>query len=470
MRSNILLLACLVTACGAGVAPRFDSALAPEVTVLPPRTEYIGPAKLVDLNPDPHVVEVNIEAGVADIALSSTRTVRMYAYNGQVPGPLLEATAGDKVIVHFLNNLPEPTTVHWHGLRIPDAMDGNPRLQNPIPRGGSFTYEFTVPEAGTFWYHPHVRANEQVEKGLQGTIIVRPANASEEPHFAAERFIVVDDVLLNGAQFVPFMTAHMEAMSGRMGNTLLVNGQIPTQQISVPKNRVERWRIVNTANARTMKLSLTGATWRVIGTDGGLLPKPYAVDRLEIAVGQRFEMEVTFANEGPAQLLTWVLVAVGNTAQEKSFPLIDATVRSDSERWPTVEWSIAPPVFREVVADATFDLDAMSDPTHGLMWMINGQSHPTAPLFTFTKGQVVRMHIVNHVGIEHPFHLHGQFFEVLDARQPGFKDVVLIPPNSAVDVAARLDNPGQWMVHCHILEHAELGMMGEIRVMDTPQR
>ncbi len=127
---------------------------------------------LEDLNPDPKIVEVNLTARSLTSHWPSDLTLRMMTYNGVTPGPLLQVAVGDRVIVHFKNELDEPTTVHWHGLRIPADMDGNPRIQDPVEPGTAFTYDFVVPDAGTFWYHPHIRANEQVEKGLYGPLIV----------------------------------------------------------------------------------------------------------------------------------------------------------------------------------------------------------------------------------------------------------------------------------------------------------
>lgn len=459
-----LILCCVAVACAPQPASNFEGTLASGVDVLQLPTEYFGPRKLVDLDPDPDVVEVNLEAKIDNHQLSGTLSLPSYTYNGLSPGPLLEATAGNRVIVHFTNSLPEPTTVHWHGLRVPEAMDGSPRIQTPVPAGGTFTYDFVVPEAGTFWYHPHVRANEQVEKGLQGVIIVRPRTPAEEPHYAAERYFVLDDVLLRNGQFAPFLDTFMEKMHGRTGNALLLNGSAEVETVTVPAGRVERWRIVNTSNARTMKVSFEGATWRVIGTDGGLLRNAYSVESLEVPVGQRYELEVAFTGPGPARFVSWVLVNNNGAIEERAFPLVEVVVDSVPEVWPTQSWTVSAPAPRAIDGDATFEFDVMNDPTMGLMWMINGQSHPAQPLFSFQKGQVVLMRLVNNVGMEHPFHLHGQFFEILDASQPGFKDTVLVPGNSVVEIAATLDNPGRWMAHCHILEHAELGMMSEIVV------
>lgn len=465
----------LTSACGPSLSPTLaPGGASSQVTVLPPppppipATEVWGPSALVDENPAEDVVEVTLTAAVAPVSIDGAAPIMMYTYNGQTPGPRLEAKVGDRVIVHFKNELPQATTVHWHGLRIPDAMDGSPRIQSPVLPGQTFTYDFVVPEAGSFWYHPHVRANEQVEKGLYGPIIVRERDAAKEPRYAAERVLVLDDVLLTNGQFAPFLASHPEEMHGRFGNTLLLNGKDTSTpaRVEVPHYRVERWRLVNTANARTMSLSIAGATFRVIGTDGGLLRAPYGTTRLTLPVGQRYDVEVTFDRVGEVALNSHVLVqdASGNVV-EQTLPQLLVTVDAAEDDYPLVsEWTLPAETPRAVDREVTLTFDAVNDPVMGLMWRINGVSHPVDPLFTFRQGETVRLVLVNRVGPEHPFHLHGQFFEVEEAGQPGLKDTVLVPGLSTVRVVARFDNPGRWMAHCHILEHAELGMMSEVVV------
>ncbi|MFZ5469793.1 MAG: multicopper oxidase family protein, partial [Myxococcota bacterium] len=418
---------------------------------------------------DPKVVEVRLSAQKAKVTLEAGREVEMYTYNGVFPGPLLQARAGDRVVVHFTNQLPESTTIHWHGLRISDQMDGSPRIQAPVPAGGTFTYDFVAPEEGSFWYHPHIRANEQVEKGLYGPIVIR---SEDEPRYDAERFLLLDDIYLQGSTLAPFLEDGMEAMHGRYGNILLTNGVPFGEGLSavVERGRMERWRIVNTANARTMELTLKNAAFRVIGTDGGLLPAPYTTSRLELSVGQRYELEVTFENPGSVELQ--MLVATSNgSGQVVETPYtvfaLDVAVSGVSPR--AVSWPLRTLPQRVVDETVTVELDGVNDPVHGLRWQINGQSHPTAPLFTFKKGRTVRMRLVNLAGPEHPFHLHGQFFQVVSDSSrfsvpPGLKDTVLVPGLSTVEIEAYMDNPGRWMAHCHILEHAELGMMAELVV------
>jgi FtsP/CotA-like multicopper oxidase with cupredoxin domain len=431
----------------------------------------LGVQALEDLDPDPDVVEVSLTASLTDVTIQDGLTLPMMTYNGLFPGPLLTAKVGDEVVVHFDNELDQDTTIHWHGLRISDQMDGNPRIQDPVPPGGSFEYRFVVPDAGSFWYHPHIAANEQIERGLYAPIVIRDRY---DPAYDAERYVLLDDVLVDPdtGDFVPFMQDSMEAMHGRYGNILLTNGRpSPGAAAEVQEGTVERWRLVNTANARTMELDLRGASFRVIGTDGGLLREPYDVDYLFIAVGQRYDLEVRYDRPGAAEVLSIVPTAEG----QESIPVFHADVAATGVAPRVVPWPDLPErPARQAEEEVTLTMSAMAGGEHGIMWMLNGEAHPEAPLFEFRQGETVLMHLENDSGmVEHPFHLHGQFFEIQNDEtgwpdQPGLKDVVLVPGSRTVDILAYFDNPGRWMAHCHILEHAELGMMGEI-VVDPAQ-
>lgn len=250
--------------------------------------EVQGLDALEDTNPDPNVVEVSLTAGRTAHSFLSGTTAPVYAYNGSIPGPLLRAKVGDRVIVHFKNDLPEPTTIHWHGLRIPDQMDGSPRVHDPVKPGAEFTYDFTVPDAGSYWYHPHVQAPVQVEMGLYAPIVI--FDPKNDPTYDAERFLVLDDIRIEKNGKVSPESSMDGMMGGRFGNVLLTNGK-PAKEAtaSAEQGTIERWRIVNSANARTMQIGLEGASFRVIATDGGLLPEPYATKRLVVAIGQRFD-------------------------------------------------------------------------------------------------------------------------------------------------------------------------------------
>jgi FtsP/CotA-like multicopper oxidase with cupredoxin domain len=295
---------------------------------------------------------------------------------------------------------------------------------------------------------------------------------AELPTFDAERAFVLDDLLLIDDQIPPFLQTHPEQMHGRNGNILLTNGRVELPTVNVDEGHTERWRLVNVANARTMNISLTGASFRVIGTDGGLLETPYEIERLQIAVGQRYDLEVRYDRPGTVELLTHVRVVDNGAVVERPFVLQTVEVAATGVQprmvgLPTVDR----PARGRPDRNANFSFDTIPDARTGQRWRINGHDMPEDPIFTFQKGEYVRMTLENEAAQEHPFHLHGQFFEILpggtpETDQPGLKDTVLVPGNSRVTIFSRLDNPGRWMAHCHILEHAELGMMVEIEVLD----
>lgn len=430
-----------------------------------------------DTNPAAKIVEFNLSAKPTKRKVHpSAPELDMYLYNGQFPGPTLRARVGDKVIVHFKNELPEPTTIHWHGLRISDQMDGSPLIQKPIKPGETFTYSFVVPEAGTFWYHPHVRTNEQVGRGLYGALIVEEA---ENIGFTRDRMFIMDDMLLTKDGFAPFndKPTGMTAMHGRTGNVLLLNGALlPRPEGSAKKGDVERWRLVNTANARQMIFDIIGpASVRVVGTDGGIIEQSYSIDGKKIAlpVGARYDLEVMYYDAGPVTLRQLVYQSGG--WQPVAMKVI--TVADDPSvvdfKTPTLPKALT---MGERKVDRTEEMtfDAVQVPG-GIMWRINGKGDWKEPIFTFKQGETVIFNIENKAGPGHPFHLHGQFFEILringvDPKLPGLKDTVQVPGNSTAKIKAYMDNPGMWMAHCHILEHAELGMMGEFKVIPTAKQ
>lgn len=480
-KHSFLMLAAL-SALGCGSRPLTDGdfGLLP-VDVLPakqvepvekPLPTVWGSPALEDINPDPHIVEVNLRSVPTTLNIDDNRSVRgMYTFNGLYPGPMLKARKGDKIIVHFKNDLPEPTTIHWHGLRIPDAMDGNPRIQSPIPAGGSFDYEFIAPDSGSFWYHPHVRAGEQVEKGLYAPIVIEDADGVD-PTFDLERSVMVDDMLLSGGDFEAFGGAMEAMMGGRLGNVLITNGRVNGRGLDAKAKRgqVERWRIVNPSNARTMELSLDGARFFVLGTDGGWLAQPFAGGKLTVAVGQRYDLMVVYDNEGPVKLLSHVdTVDNNNNVVNVAIPVLTVDVGpGDAPVIPVI--APRPELNRPSIKTAEIVIDAINDPQMGFMWRLNGKSHDEGgPLFTFDQGDTVKITISNLEGVEHPFHLHGQFFTIRDLKEPGLKDVILIPPQGSREIVAYFDNPGRWMAHCHILEHAEYGMMSTVVVNPKQQ-
>jgi FtsP/CotA-like multicopper oxidase with cupredoxin domain len=262
----------------------------------------IKPAE--DVNPDPNIVEVHLTASETTIKTANGKKTKAWAYNGQVPGPLIEANVGDTLIVHLTNNLPEGTSIHWHGIELPAEMDGSNLSQLEIPPGETFTYKYKVLNPATHWYHPHFRTNEQIDLGLAGPLILR--DPDEDAALAEvgidktnELTLMLDDMLLDEEtnQPVAFATKELnldpanrmltpeeialQVMNGREGNILLVNGK-QSQSIKVHNGIAQRWRIVNVANGRFMRLSIPGHKMYRIGGDGGLLKEAIEIEPIEL--------------------------------------------------------------------------------------------------------------------------------------------------------------------------------------------
>src|SRR4051812_33679596 len=216
------------------------------------------------------VVRVDLEARESDWEFTSRRPTRAWTFNGQVPGPCIEARVGDVLEVRLTNHLPEPTTLHWHGLRLPAAMDGTDMVQHPVAPGEAFTYRFTLLDAGTFWYHSHSNETVQVERGMYGALIVR---AADEPVVDRERVLVLSDVMLDRDGQVAVPGDARERRYGRDGNVRLVNGT-SEPELMIWGGQIERWRIINAAGARYVRLSIGRRPFRVLGTAGGALEAP----------------------------------------------------------------------------------------------------------------------------------------------------------------------------------------------------
>ena len=429
-------------------------------------TPVWGVDALPDLDPEPGVVEVELTAGLSSVAMMDGTATEVWAYNGQVPGPLIQAQVGDLVRVRFTNNLPERTTVHWHGLRIDNLMDGVPAVQTPVKPGESFTYEFTVPDAGSYWYHPHVRSYDQIERGLQGVLVVHEADV---PTPARDRYFVLDDIALtDDAAIYDASTDGMTGVHGRFGNVLLVNGQAHKLEEIVRPRASERWRLVNTANARPFYVSVANADWRVIAIDGTLLPEPYMPEFAELPVGRRVDLEVIpKAGAEKVRLQVHESDGQGGVTSDTLFRGVVAGVPGNG-RW--LDWN-APelPPIHDPVDTLDMSFDARQTVGGELEWVINGATFADDEDIYVRQGVPTRIVLTNEQAQFHPFHLHGDFFQVVERNgeptfEPGLMDTVMLWGEDELVIQTDFTNPGRWMAHCHILEHAELGMMTEIVV------
>jgi FtsP/CotA-like multicopper oxidase with cupredoxin domain len=414
------------------------------------------------------VVEVDLDAREVEWEFRPGRATRAWGYGGQVPGPTLEARVGDVLEVRFTNRLPEPTTIHWHGLRVPAAMDGTDMVQRPIAPGDTFTYRFLLPDAGTFWYHPHSNEAVQLERGLCGALVVR---GPDEPQLDRERVLVLDDVQLDRSGQIKPPGGWIEAHNGREGSTRLVGGR-REPELSIAAGQVERWRVVNAASARFVRLSVGGRPFRLLGTDGGLLEAPVTAseallapaDRVDLAVGPFVEGE-TLAVES----LRYHRGKLGLPRRERFATLrVGPPAPSRAvipERMRRIERLVTGPVTpnREVL------LGWRLSRRHGVDFTVNRESHHRdRPV---RVGELQVWDVVNASPVDHPFHLHGFFFQVLEVggKPPEFlswEDTVNVPARGRVRIAWLPDDrPGEWMYHCHILEHHAGGMMAHFEVV-----
>lgn len=414
------------------------------------------------------VVRYRLEAGEADWQIAAGHTVRGYGFNGQVPGPVIEAKQGVPLEVEFVNRLPEPTVIHWHGLRVPAAMDGTESVQRLVQPGETFTYRFTPPDAGTFWYHSHANETEQVEKGLYGALIVR---AADELALDGEKLFVFDDLRTDKSGQIAKFGGLMDRHNGREGNVRLINGT-SEPLFTIAAGQIERWRIVNAASARYVRLSLGGVPFQIIGTDGGFIEAPVAATEVLLPPGDRVELAVgPFENEGDVitiEDLPYYRMAGKNGVER--FGTVRVTARKVSTaRVPSRLRELAPLAADDAPVNRTVKLGFKFSLRRGLDFVVNHERHHhDQPV---KVGELQVWDVVNETQMDHPFHLHGFFFEVIavDGKKPAFRsieDVVNVGPKSTVRIAWYPDDrPGMWMYHCHILEHHAAGMMAHFEVV-----
>jgi FtsP/CotA-like multicopper oxidase with cupredoxin domain len=258
----------------------------------PDLASEVAAAYPVDVQPVGIVRTFEVTAAETQLPLIDGGMLSVWAYNGTVPGPTLRVTLGETVRVLFTNQLPQETTIHWHGVRVPNGMDGVPHAtQPPVQPGGTFTYEFTPKDAGTFWFHPHVRGSEQVERGLYGLLIV---DDKVPPPYTQDVAWIVDDWLLTpDRQIVPrFNTPHDLMHDGRWGNAITVNGRTDTT-LKVAAGERFRLRLLNASNGRMYAPELPGLDARIIAVDGLYTAAPLPLGRFELAPGNRLDLDVT---------------------------------------------------------------------------------------------------------------------------------------------------------------------------------
>ena len=534
----------------------------------------IAPHVAQDLNPDPDVVEIRLTARERMVQIGNGPPTRMWAYNGTVPGPTIEGKVGDTVIVHFENKLPEETTVHWHGLEVPANMDGSNISQGAVPPGGSFRYEFKLLRAATYWYHPHIRTNEQIELGLHGALVVHdPGDVEALGLPAREHVLVLDDMLLDetGAVAEPFpedpLARARTRLNGREGNTLLVNGRVTPSDV-IRRGVPHRLRLINVANSRFMRVSIPGQSVFRISSDGGLLETPVEVTPIALVPdpddpgrmisdpdpdagllltpGERADLVFMPRGDDPIRI-EWHDIARGRHALSyddagnivigddendgKAPPVTLLTLKpvgdgGDGAYEPPASLGVVEPI--DTTGAATVKLEfghTPSDRNGNLVFFVQRKANTGQcplppgvpcplpfPLVTpadapsTTVGDTLVVEVNNLTGGDHNFHQHGFFFQHIETEFVDLDD----PANNRIVPAARLEwkdtikidrRPGRpmrsrtiarlamviddsgregrveafgkipgeetsggWVFHCHVLEHADGGMMSFLQV------
>lgn len=455
----------------------------------------IGPVRAAGI-PDHHLVP-----GTAQAPLAGPRypTTEVWAYGGTVPGPEIRLRQGERLRVAVDNRLPEATTVHWHGVRVPNAMDGVPHLtQAPIEPGGKFVYEFVAPDAGTYWYHPHERSFEQVARGLYGPLVVeelQPLEVDRDVLWVLGDWRLLPDASISG----DFGNAMETGMAGRIGNTVTVNGRV-TDTFAVRAGERLRLRLVNAAPARIFGLEFQGHRPLVIALDGQpVTPHEPEDGRVLLGPAQRVDLVLDLTG-APGSRAT-----VADTFYRGlEYRLLDLVYDAEPlrERPPDSPVALAANTMPEPDLDAARRHEVvlgggmmggmmaggmggmggmmggmaqgggMMGDGMGMAWTINGVAatdHDMRPMLELGRGRSYVLALENRTAWWHPIHLHGHSFRVLTrdgapTRFREWRDTVLLSPRERVEIGFVADNPGAWMIHCHVLDHQQGGMMAVVEV------
>jgi FtsP/CotA-like multicopper oxidase with cupredoxin domain len=432
--------------------------------------------------------EYTLEA-VPTALLIGGKSLATWTYNRQLPGPEIRVKEGDRLRVTVTNRLSQDTSIHWHGVPLFNAMDGVPgATQQPIKPGERFVYDFLVPAAGTYFYHPHVGV--QLDRGLYGPLIVEP---TQESLSYDQEFVLVLDDWLDGMPGTPDqalqqLIAHGEQMIGSARSNMipayppdivypryLINGQtsdLPLE-LQTRKGQRLRLRLINAASATIFHVALQGHRLTVTHTDGQPV-NPVTVDALRIGMGERYDVLVEANDPG-----IWQLAAQAEGTQQLARAVL---------RYAGVAGSVPSPAFVPAELSGRYLQYAMLTAAAGTFvppndqpdqtlpmtlgggmgqyrWTINGQAYPQADPIALPKNSLVRFTYTNPSMMPHPMHLHGHFFQLENGTGHGpLKDTVLIDPMQRLATTWITDNPGTWAFHCHNIYHAETGMLRLLQI------
>jgi len=393
----------------------------------------------------------------------------VWSYNDQIPGPTLRGKVGSTLVINFLNNLKEPSSIHWHGLRTENAMDGVPGVtQDPVGAGEKFIYRLKLEDAGTFWYHPHFNSSEQLERGLKGAFIVEEA---EKQPWSQDLVWLMDDWLLqkDGTIYPQFNTGRDLMHDGRWGNVPTINGKFqPAFQVK-PGERI-RLRLINGANARLFAPTIDGLSADVISVDGKPVTQIFPLKSFVLSPGNRIDLDVAIPADAAGNTYSVVDRFTRNAFQLATLNVIQSEPVKAPEFIPPTETDFIPArIFENLEVAKTWDLNAVRGGQFGIGWSMNMKLWPDADKADYLLGVPRKIVFKNSSSRLHPMHIHGVFFRVLarngeKAAEPFTRDTVLVGPRESVTIGFIPEHPGIWLTHCHIQSHAEAGMMTTIEV------
>ncbi len=444
---------------------------------------------LVVARTDNGVIDLRATKAPQKLAGEAYPASDLWLYNGSSPGPEIRVNQGDTVRVKFTNELDEPTSVHWHGIRIANAMDGVAGLtQEAVKPGDTFEYIFDVPDAGTFWYHAHNKSWEQVARGLHGSLIVdEPSPLVDRDH---DLTLVIDDWRLDDDG-----TIHLASLgnlgdwshAGRLGNWVTVNGRSqPTFKLT--KSGTYRLRLINAANARILQIDPGAIGAKLVGYDGFLFEAPRDTDGelITLTPAQRvdllLDLDDASRNQHDAggfalqemsgrQALDIALFEIveGNLPQPQKPDLV---LHQNKIAIPDI--GSAQNIFLIMEGGAMGGMGRMMHQGRmmergdirrtGQMWAFNGVANlGDEPLFRAKIGETIVLSTDNQTAWPHGIHVHGHHFQLLEhngraLKYNDWRDTFTIDRDETVKIAFVADNPGKWLLHCHMLEHAAAGM------------
>jgi len=464
---------------------------------------------------------LRLESGLVRRTING-KTLVMYGFNGQHPGPLIDVPKGATIVVQFRNGIDQPSSIHWHGVRLDNRFDGTVGVtQDAVAPGERFTYTVRFPDAGLYWYHPHVREDIQQDLGLYGNMLVRPPSGGYYAPVNREEVLMLDDLLLGDDGLTPYgAEAPTHALMGRFGNVMLVNGE-PRHDLVVRLGEVVRFYLTNASSARVFNLSFPGTRMKVVASDVGKFEREEIVPSVVLAPAERYVVDVEFGRAGRVPMLNRVQALdhmVGLFApEEDTLGTVRVTDAAVAPRYATqfarlrrnadVAAEIAPfrrlfdaPPARSLVltmrteglpaavSNMLIGINAPMDWNDGMAmmnWVSTGKEvrwvlrDPDTGKenmdidWRFRVGDAVKIRVFNDPAashaMQHPLHLHGQRFLVVSrdgvaATNLVWKDTAIIPAGETVDLLVDMANPGRWMIHCHVAEHLGAGMMGVFEV------